>query len=235
MDRFGRDRVERLRCWDELRESSIQIHAVREGGHQTDDLLEGFKALIANFEVQELGRRVTNVFDFMHRSGWYHVGKAPWGYAFRPATPQERMLQSPNSVLDLASPEVVELVREAWRIRARGDSLGKLSAWASVLPEELRGGRALDTVTMRTTFKNPAYIGRRHPVEEDRASYPDLDADDPLTWPKGRWPALIDESLWLQVQATNQENARLPAATTNKYALTSLLRCTKCSAPMSEA
>ena len=232
MDRFGRDRVERLRCWDELRESAIQIHAVREGGHQTDDLLEGFKALIANFEVQELGRRVTNVFDFMHRSGWYHVGKASWGYLFRPATPEERMLQSPNSVLDLAAPEVVEVVREAWAMRARGDSLGKLSAWASALPDEQRGGRALDTVTMRTMFRNPAYIGRRQPVEEDRATHPDLAPDDPLTWPRGRWPALIDEALWLQVQTTNHENARLPTPATNKYALTSLLRCTRCSAPM---
>ena len=232
MDRFGRDRVERLRCWDELRESGIQIHAVREGGHQTDDLLEGFKALIANFEVQELSRRITNVFDFMHRSGWYHVGKAPWGYTFRPATSDERMLQSPNSVLDLADTETVELVREAWEMRARGDSLGKLSAWASALPEELRGGRALDVVTMRTMFRNPAYIGRRQPVDGDQAAHPDLDRDDPLTWPRGRWPALISEALWLQVQATNLENSRLPTAATNKYALTSLLRCPKCSAPM---
>jgi hypothetical protein len=232
MDRFGRDRVERLRCWDELHESGIQIHAVREGGHQTDDLLEGFKALIANFEVQELSRRVTNVFDFMHRSGWYHVGKAPWGYAFRPATSDERMLQSPNSVLDLAEPEVVEAVREAWAMRARGDSLGTLSAWSSALPDNLRGGRALDTVTMRSMFKNPAYIGRRQPVEEDRATHPNLTPDDPLTWPKGRWPAMIDEALWLRVQATNHENSRLPTAPTNKYALTSLLRCTRCSAPM---
>jgi len=232
MDRFGRDRVERLRCWDELRESGIQIHAVREGGHQTDDLLEGFKALIANFEVQELSRRVTSVFDFMHRSGWYHVGKAPWGYVFRPATSEERMLQSPNSVLDLADPEIVEQVREAWAMRARGDSLGKLSAWASALPEELRGGRALDTVTMRTMLHNPAYIGRRHPVDGDQATHPNLDQDDPLTWPKGRWPALIDEALWLEVQATNHTNRRVPTARTNKYALTSLLRCPKCSAPM---
>ena len=233
MDRFGRDRVERLRCWDELRESGIQIHAVREGGHQTDDLLEGFKALIANFEVQELSRRVSSVFDFMHRSGWYHVGKAPWGYVFRPATSDERMLQSPNSVLDLADPEIVELVREAWAMRARGDSLGKLSAWASALSEELRGGRTLDTVTMRTMFHNPAYIRRRQPVDGDQAAHPSLDRDDPLTWPKGRWPALIDEALWLEVQATNHTNRRLPTARTNKYALTSLLRCPRCSAPMS--
>ena len=85
------------------------------------------------------------------------------------------MPQAPNSVLDLAETEIVELVREAWTMRARGDSLGKLSAWASALPEELRGGRAIDTVTMRTMFRNPAYIGRRRPVDGDQASHPNLD------------------------------------------------------------
>src|SRR5436190_14932206 len=102
------------------------------------------------------------------------------------------MLQSPNSVLDLADSETVELVREAWTMRARGASLGKLSAWASALADDVRGGRALDTVTMRSMFRNAAYIGRRQPVDGDQAAHPDLDQNDPLTWPVGRWPALID-------------------------------------------
>ncbi|MGE3271089.1 MAG: recombinase family protein [Chloroflexota bacterium] len=233
MDRFGRDRVERLRAWDELRGLGVEIHAVRDGGLQTDDLLEGFKALIANFEVKQLGTRIRNVFDFLHVRGWYHVGKAPWGYAFRPPTAEERGAQSPKAVLDLDRPEVVEAITEAFRMRAQGQGYQPISAWASALPEEIRGPRALDVTTIRTTFHNPVYIGRRRPVREDLVSHPDLDRDDPLSWPRGNWPQIIPDELWLAVQAANLTNKRIKASVSQKYALTGLVRCPKCPERMS--
>jgi hypothetical protein len=85
---------------------------------------------------------------------------------------------------------------------------------------------------MRTVFQNPVYIGRRRPVREDVPTHPDLDRDDPLTWPRGNWPQIIPDELWLAVQATNLTNKRMKMAPSQKYSLTSLVRCPKCQDPM---
>ena len=103
MDRFGRDRVERLRAWDELRRSASRSTPSARGApdRRPDRRLQGADRQLRGPAV---GSRIRNVFDFLHVRGWYHVGKAPWGYPFRPPTPEERAAQSPKAVLDLAAP-----------------------------------------------------------------------------------------------------------------------------------
>jgi DNA invertase Pin-like site-specific DNA recombinase len=98
LNRFGRGLLERVRSRDELKTLGVATHSVREGG-EVSDIVANVLAAVAQEEVRRLGERVRATNQFIASGGWHHVGRAPWGYTWRPPTDQERAAGAPNAVL----------------------------------------------------------------------------------------------------------------------------------------
>src|SRR5439155_5309710 len=108
LDRFGRAILERVRCREELKALGVATHSVREGG-EVSDIVANVLAAVAQEEVRRLGERVRASNRHLSDGGWHHLGGAPWGYHWRPATDEERAAGSPRSVLEpdeIAAPYV---------------------------------------------------------------------------------------------------------------------------------
>jgi len=214
-DRFGRRLSERIRAWEELRELSIELHSVYEGGKQ-DRLAHNIRALLSEEEVQALSQRVTAARSYVISRGWRPVGRAPWGYRWRTASDDERGRGAPHKVLDVDDTEGAA-VREAWRRRAEGASIHAVGLWMAGLPYAARGGRTLDYAMARQMFSAPVYAGR-----------PDIGDVDVLARPVGNWPQVIDDATWQAAQDTAERATRQPPQASGRFLLTGLLRCWRC-------
>src|SRR3954471_5991551 len=141
LDRLGRRILERVRCREELKALGVPVHSVREGG-EVSDLVANILASVAEEESRALGERVAAAKQHLTDHGWYCPGRAPWGYRLRPATPEERSIGAPASILE-PDPATMAWVQEAFVRGASGDSIRAVHRWATALPSEIRGGRVL--------------------------------------------------------------------------------------------
>ena len=158
LHRLGRRVLEAVRCREELRGLGVAVHSVMEGG-EVSDFIANIMASVAEEEVRQLGERVAEVIRHTRANGWHHVGRPRWGYRWRDATPQERAEGAPKRVLDL-HPEEAPYARESWRRVAAGETLRAVTAWATALPPEARGGRTLRRAEFSNQLRAPVYVGR---------------------------------------------------------------------------
>jgi len=87
--------------------------------------------------------------------------------------------------------------------------------WLTASPESAHQRRGLHETTVRNRLRAPVYVAR--PTGGD----PDV-----LRRPVARWPALIDDTLWTDVQ---ERLARpLVGLASGRYLLTGFLRCGRC-------
>lgn len=215
LDRFGRTLLESIRSREEFKSLGVSVHSVRDGG-ELSDLVANVLTSVAQEEVRRLSERVSTVREHARAIGWYAPGRVPWGYRFREASDQERREGSPKSVLEIdhtAAPYVVE----AWRRVASGESVRRVASWVASLPSEILGGRNLDYSSIRRMFDSPTYIARRRPR-----------GGDVLELPTSRWPALIEDDLWVRAKSEIAGHVRLPHQATGRYLLTGLVRCPFC-------
>jgi len=213
LDRFGRKLFERVRCREELKALGVPTHSVREGG-EVSDIVANVLAAVAEEEVRRLGERVRATNRHLVAGGWHHVGRAPWGYVWRPSTAEERAMGSPKSVLEIDAVSAT-YVREAFDRLARGDSIRSVANWLSRLPERARAGRQMRYSAVHVILQMRTYIGR---FEDGGA---------------GRWPALIDSEIWQQAQESIARHSHLPKQASREYLLTGFMRCERCGSRMS--
>jgi site-specific DNA recombinase len=213
LDRLGRNLAERVRAWDELKRLGVQIHSVREGG-LVSEFTYNILASVAQEESRKNGERVAASRRYVAQRGWWPVGRAAWGYRWRPATAEEREQGAPNRVLE-PHPDEAPWVREAWARRAAGESLKGVACWVAGLPEVARGERNLRFSAIYQMFRAPVYIGR-------------FDPDGP----SGRWEPLIDDETWRRVRERDVLHQKMPAQASGKYPLTGLIRCHHCGSRM---
>jgi len=214
-DRFGRRMIERMRCWEELQQLGVELHAVYEGGKQ-ERQGHTIRAFLSEEEVMTLRDRVLGYRRFVQQRGWRTPGRAAWGYRWREASDDERARGAPKKVL-VPDAAAAAYVAEAWRRRAGGDSIHAVAVWCAGLPAEARGGRTLDYAQTRAMFRAPVYVGR-----------PDVGDVDVLARPGGNWQPLVDDATWAAVQARAAEHRRMPAQASGRYLLTGLVRCWRC-------
>src|SRR5215212_1310414 len=219
LDRLGRRILERVRCREELKSLGVPVHSVREGG-EVSDLVANILASVAEEESRALGERVAAAKQHLTDHGWYCPGRAPWGYRLRPATPEERSIGAPASILE-PDPATMAWVQEAFVRGASRDSIRAVHRWATALPSEIRGGRVLTYQAVRLILGSPVYIAR--PPQGDA---------DVLARPIGRWTPLVDEATWLRVQERAARHQQLPRQASQRHLLSSLLRCPACDARM---
>jgi site-specific DNA recombinase len=212
LDRFGRRVLERVRCREELKSLGVSTHSVREGG-EVSDLVANILASVAQDEVERLGQRVRDSFQYTTRQGFAKPGTAPFGYRWRTASTAERARGAPKSVLEVDPPSA-ELVREIFDRAEHGAGLREVSRWLSRLPAEIRGGRAWSKSGVRFVLSNQTYLGR----------LPDGH--------QGNWEPLITEAQFERVSGRLDEHQHMPRQATGRYLLTGLLRCPRCSGRM---
>lgn len=211
LHRLGRRVLESVERREELKNLGVAVHSVSEGG-EVSDFVANVMASVAEYEVQQLGDRIQAVNEHTRNNGWRVVGRAPWGYRWRPATEGERAEGSPQRVLvvdEETSPSVIDLFRKV----ATGASVRQASAWAARLPEHARGKRALSVDMVANVLRSPVYKGMGEP-DANGESHP------------GRWPALVDEKLWQRVQERISGHKSRPNQA--RHLLSGLLRCPVC-------
>jgi len=214
LDRLGRRLLERVRCREEMARLGVSLQSVREGG-EVSDLVANVLGAVAQEESRISAERVASTRQFVVSNGWRPGGGgAPWGYCWRPATPEERASGAPRVALAIdpvTAPYVLRLFR-----RARdGASLRSLVRWLAASPASAHRGHGLHEATVRARLRAPVYVAR-----------PSGDDPDVLRRPVARWPALIDDALWADVQ---ERLARpLAGLASGRYLLTGFLRCGCC-------
>jgi DNA invertase Pin-like site-specific DNA recombinase len=222
LDRLGRNVAERVRAYEELKQLGAPIHSVREGG-LVSEFTYNILAAVAQEESRKLSERVRASNRYLIERGWHPVGRAPWGYRWRPATPDERREGAPVSVLEL-HPTEAPYVREAWERFTRGEAIQAIARWAAGLSSEARGGRNLPFAIIRMMPRAPVYIARPgHRTDP---------LDDVLTRPVGRWEPLISDAVWQEAHRRLALTARIRPQSSGVFLLTGLLRCDRCGSRM---
>lgn len=214
LDRFDRRLIERIRCRDELKSLGVAVHSVREGG-EVSDLVANVLGAVAQEEVRRLGERVHAAKQYVREHGFMPTGNCPWGYRWRPATELERLAGAPKSVLDIDD-ITAPYVREAFD-RAETISLRKLGRWLHELPAEALGGRRMAISSLARAIGSPTYIARDPNATGDVLAYPVM-----------RWPALVDDDLWLRVKQAIADHTIHHRQASGRYLLTGFLRCPSC-------
>lgn len=221
--RFGRDAEELIRAWKEVVKGlGVEIHSTRDGGHIRDELTFLFRAIMNHNELTVISEGVRNSFARAREHGWLKPGRPRWGYAWAPATAEQRGQGSPMVV---AVPHEVEAdyVRELFTRRAAGESLYQLATWAQQLPADARGGRQLGRAAIRDVLASSVYVGR-NPVPH---------GTDVLDAAAGRWEPLCTEATWRALYPRPGERAdAVPISTRGEYPLTHFIFCEACGARM---
>ncbi len=216
LDRFGRRVLERVRCREELKALGVPTHSVREGG-EVSDLVANILASVAEEEIRVLGERVSAARRHVAALGWFPVGMAAWGYRWRDSTAEERASGSPKRVLevDLAT---ASFVREAFERVAAGESMRSVARWVRDLPSSARGGKTMHQNAVIRALRSPVYVARQRRTDDS----------NPLTEPAGRWPKLVSEVIWAEVQRRTNGHRKMPRQASGRYLLTGLTRCPAC-------
>lgn len=219
LHRLGRRVLERARSWEELDGLGVRVHSVAEGG-LVPKLVADVLAAVAEEESRQIGERVSSTWRHVTSLGWAKVGRVPWGYRLRPATPEERAGGSPVSVLEV-DPDTAPFVVEAFHRFGAGETCSSVVRWAMNLPEPARGGRLLGRRTFTDLWRSPVYIARN--VNGD---------PDALARPLAKWPPLVPERVWLSVQQRLDSHRQLPHQASGRFLLTGLMRCPRCEGRM---
>lgn len=217
LDRLGRRLQEQVRCREELSALGVSVHSVRDGG-EVNDFVANILASVAQEEIRRLSERVSASHRHTAASGWQKVGWVAWGYLWRNATPEERRTGAPAKVLAVNELEA-PYVREAFRRVANGETVRGITIWVAGLPDDVRGGRNLSYPAVRRMLSAPVYISRP----------PGATTDDPI----GKWPPLVDDGTWQQVQEYIESHSRRPRQASGRYLLTGFVRCQRCGSRMS--
>lgn len=212
LHRLGRKVAESVRCREEFKKLGVPIHSTHEGG-EVDDLRANIMSSVAQYEVQQLGERVSAALHHIQENGWYKIGPMPWGYTSRAATEGERKLGSPMTVV-LLDDVTAPYAREAFTRAVGGQSVHSVAQWAAKLPEDARGGKALTYATIAKLLRSPTYIARQRWGD-----------DDVLARPVGHWPALVDDAMWQRVAERFASHAKMPHQASGRHLLTGMLRC----------
>lgn len=221
--RFGRDAEELIRAWKEIvKRLGVEIHSTRDGGHIRDELTFLFRAIMNHNELTVISEGVRKSFARAREHGWLKPGRPRWGYAWAPATAEQRGQGSPT-VVAVPHEAEADYVRELFARRAAGESLYQLATWAQQLPADARGARQLGRSAIRDVLGSPVYVGRN----------PVTDGVDVLDAAPGRWEPLCDEATWRMLHPRPGERADVvPISTRGEYPLTRFIFCEACGARM---
>lgn len=231
-NRLGRDGEEALRALKELVKLDAQIWATRDGGHLDDPLMYGIRAVLAEHDVRQISENVKATFADVRANGWLKPGRPRWGYAWAPATQEQRTLQGSPMVVPVAHEIEADYVRELFLRRARGETIRALSAWVRTLPAAARGAvrqkdnsmraRELSVSAVKDVLDSPVYIARNPEPGQDA-----LDA------PTGKWQPLCNDVTWRAIHPREgtRENV-VSASARGQYVLTGFLFCEVCGARM---
>jgi len=191
-----------------------------EGG-EVSDVVANVMAALAEEEVRILGERVSGARRHIRSCGWRPIGKVPFGYTLRDATPQEKIEGAPKRVL-IVNPATATTLRAAFERVADGAGIRVTARWLAGLPLEDRGGLVWSPQTLKDALRSTVYVARNEP----------RDGGDVLAQPVGRWEPIIGDDLYARVQAALALHRILPKQATGRFLLSGFARCPRCDGRM---
>jgi DNA invertase Pin-like site-specific DNA recombinase len=225
-DRLGRNMLERVRVYREITALGAEVHSVTNGG-QVPQFVYDVLSAAAEEESRLISERVRDVWGALDDNGWHRPGRPAWGYAWRPATAEERGAGAPKSVLVIDESEA-PYAREMWRRYAGGESVEGVLKWTAGLSGVARGERVLKGSAVRTLLRSPVYVGRLGGPHDLAACMATGEPCAVLAAPRARWVALVDDATWMAVHEQFRLMQRLPSQASGEYLLTGLVRCHVC-------
>jgi hypothetical protein len=238
LDRFGRSIMERARARNELTKLGVAVHSTREGG-KVAPLTDAMLSIIAEHFLTELSQKVSSAAVFTISHGWLYPGVLPLGYRWRAATEPERAQNSPQVVAEV-DPETAPLVMEAFTRAAAGEAVREVARWLHVRLGEAETPKAMQATygAVHRLLRSPLYIARHPSTLARERKDGEAEWAAVLAQPAGRWPALVEDDVWLQAQRhragrRTRTQPRTPVAEGARlYPLTGFLRCPECGGPM---
>lgn len=185
--RFGRDMVEAVSRYRELKRLGVTLHSTSET--LESEFTVGLFALLAQDESDRISARIRPRKRQLAAGGRHQAAKMPFGLRRVYLDSEGREAARPSDgVMQFVPGPHFEIVRRAFDLCAAGMGVQPL---AEQIVREFGASPRWGASTLRYALHNPAYIGTL------RGQLPDGYGEVP-----GAWPALIDRETWDRTQAT---------------------------------
>lgn len=235
--RFARNRVEAGRRKEQFAAAGIPIYFVQDrivSGARSSRLLEGVREVIDEEENEQRRFWVAGGLRQRQVSGRW-VGIIPVGY-------QRRLVDFPDGTRGwdgalALDPAFAPIIRRIYDEAAAGAGARKIARGLNEDGLRTNNGRLWAYGTVHDILTNRVYIGRMLRYRRTVATaYYGIDSPDGRADLGEHIPAIVDETLWGQVQESLSER-RMPAGKTTGriYPLSRVLRCASCGYRMTGA
>ncbi len=227
--RFARNRVEAGRRKEQFARAGIPIYFVQDrilSGARSSRLLEGVREVIDEEENEQRRFFIAGGQRQRQLSGRW-VGQVPTGYR-RVLVDFVDGTRGWDGGLEV-DPEAAPIVRRLYDKAAAGEGVRRITFALNADGLRTPGGSPWSYRTVHEILLNPVYTGRM--VRYRRSAkdrYYEADGADGYADLGARFPSIVDETLWRQVQ--EQLHARRFSARVGRrtYPLSRVLRCSKC-------
>ncbi len=188
---------------------------------------------LAQFERELTAERIKNNFHARALRGLLNGGHPFLGYDKDPKN-TGRLL--PNKKEATLVKEIFQLYIELGSISAVAHELNKRGfvnkAWASKEGQD-RGGNSFNHDHIWRTLTNPSYVGKREINKTNKeVSAGLLKPEEQYYLVDASWDAIIDESVFNQVQERLNINKKVKSAPTHDFIFSGLLTCDECGASL---
>jgi DNA invertase Pin-like site-specific DNA recombinase len=211
-DRLGRDAEELLRARRVFETVGVRLISVVEG-EAASVLVYGIRALIAQEERQRISERTRLALQRRARAGYYHGGKAPFGFVRCASVSSELAVDA----------EAAETVQRVYRLFAAGVGATTIARQLNREGVEPPLSRQWSANEVRAIIDNVAYCGQ---IRYGSEIY------------EGRQPAIVTRRLWTAAAAIRRRRQDVCRETRGRrpsgrhLLIAGLLRCGVCGSAM---
>jgi site-specific DNA recombinase len=230
LSRFARNREDSIIYKSLLRKQGIQVISINEPLEDTPSgrLLEGIIEVIDEFYSANLSQDVLRGMKENAGRGFRNGGRAPYGYirvkVHNGATARTKL--EPDS-------KTAPIVQHIFRETLAGKGLKTIARGLNADGLASSTGKKWGATSIEKIVHNEAYTGalvwgKRSRTQGAKNRFAPLRTED-------AWPALIDQTLFTQVQAklaTRAPRTIHPREVDSPYLLSGIMRCGKCGAAM---
>ncbi len=244
LSRFGRNAADTLSSVRTMKKYNTSLLCVKDGldsGTSTGNLMIAVLAAVAEIERENIREQTMAGREQKARDGKWNGGFAPYGYML--------VADSALGIKKLVINEEAELIRLIYKKYAE-TTLGYngVAKWLDEngYTKEIRQNGTLENISgnfVKSVLDNPVYMGK---IAYGRRRNEKIKGTDDeyhvIAQPKdsyelynGIHEAIIDEELWLTVEAKRSKNAFKRPKThslEHEHIFSGLLKCPECDAPM---
>ncbi|AQY72674.1 hypothetical protein B1772_00975 [Dehalococcoides mccartyi] len=225
LSRFARNREDSIIYKSLLRKQGIQVVSINEPIEDTPTgrLMEGIIEVIDEFYSSNLGQDIKRGMRENASRGFFNGSRPPFGYLRKKIKDgdKERNSLEPD-------PKLVPIVQRIFNEIANEKGLKEIAKGLNRDGVPAPAGGKWGKQRLHKILTNEAYTGRLiwGKVHKGKTSLPPVIKDN-------AWPAIVDKSVFENVQVTLSERAPKvthPRVASSNYLLSGLVRCRNCGA-----